>query len=56
MVFLHNVITASLIIIGMTFYVDFLDKFPPRKYIEYVVANHPRLFAIIFTTKVQKDW
>ena len=47
--FLHNVIVVSLIIIGMTFYVEFVQAFLPKRDFEYAVLNHPRLFAIIFT-------
>jgi len=49
MVFLHNVITISLIILGMTFYVELVTAFPPKRERELVVLTHPRLFAVIFT-------
>jgi len=45
-VFLHNVIAVSLIIIGMTFYVEFVLTFIEE---EDAVLHHPRLFAIVFT-------
>jgi len=45
-VFLHNVIAVSLIIIGMTFYVEFVLTFIGE---EDAVLHHPRLFAIFFT-------
>lgn len=48
-VFIHNVIVVSLIIIGMSFYVEFVTGFLPKREIEYVVLNHPRIFAVIFT-------
>ena len=48
-VFLHNVIVISLIIIGMSFYVELVHIFLPKRDFEYAVLNHPRLFAIIFT-------
>jgi len=49
LVFLHNIIVVSLIIFGMTFYVELVLTFLPKRDIEYAVLNHPRLFAIIFT-------
>jgi len=49
MVFLHNVIAVSLIIIGMKFYVEFVLNFLPKKDFEYAVLRHSRFFAIIFT-------
>lgn len=49
MIFIHNVIVVSLIIIGMSFYVEFVTGFLPKREIEYVVLNHPRIFAVIFT-------
>jgi hypothetical protein len=49
MVFIHNVITISLVILGMTFYVELVTAFPPKRETELAVLTHPRLFAIIFT-------
>jgi hypothetical protein len=49
MVFIHNVITISLVILGMTFYVELVTAFPPKRETELVVLTHPRLFAVIFT-------
>ena len=48
-VFLHNVFAVSLIMLGMAFYVKFVLAFLPQKRFEYVVLQHPRLFAFIFT-------
>ena len=50
MVFMHNVIVISLILVGMTFYVKLvvLDFFKGQRY-EYVVLEHPGTFAIVFT-------
>jgi len=45
-IFLHNIIAVSLIIIGMTFYVEFVLTFIGEK---DAVLHHPRLFAIVFT-------
>ncbi|MBS7637767.1 hypothetical protein KEJ49_02595 [Candidatus Bathyarchaeota archaeon] len=49
MFFIHNIIAVSLIIIGMSFYVDFVPAFLPKRDIDYVVLNHPRIFALAFT-------
>jgi len=48
-VFLHNVFAVSLIMLGMAFYVRFVLAFLPQKRFEYVILQHPRLFASIFT-------
>jgi hypothetical protein len=48
-VFVHNVLVISLILLSMTFYVGLvLSFFPKRKY-EYVVLEHPRVFSFVFT-------
>jgi len=49
MIFMHNVIVISLILLGMKFYVDLvvLGFFKREKY-AYIVLEHPRTFAIIF--------
>lgn len=50
MIFIHNVIVVSLILIGMTFYVDLVvSGFFRREKHAYVVLEHPRIFAIGFT-------
>jgi len=53
MLFLHNVLVVSLILLGMTFYVNLVvngffkkDKHPD------VVISHPRSFALIFSLMV----
>jgi len=48
-VFLHNVIAVSLIMIGMRLYLELVLAFPPKRDIEYAVLNHPSLFAFAFT-------
>lgn len=50
MVFTHNVTVASLILLGMTFYVNLviLGFFKGQKH-ERVVVEHPGTFAIVFT-------
>ncbi|MBS7649438.1 MAG: hypothetical protein QXK89_00435 [Candidatus Bathyarchaeia archaeon] len=50
MIFMHNVIAVSLIIIGMSFYVDFVQAFLPKRRVDYVVLDHPNIFAAIFTS------
>lgn len=52
LVFLHNVLAISLIVLGMTFYVEFVVTFLPKGKYEYVVLHHPRLFALIFTVMI----
>lgn len=49
MFFTHNVIAVSLIIIGMSFYVEFVTTFFPKRGFDHVVLNHPRIFAVAFT-------
>lgn len=48
--FLHNIIVISLILLGMTFYVNLvvLNFFKREKY-AHIVLEHPRTFAIVFT-------
>jgi len=50
MLFVHNVLVISLILLGMTFYVNLvvLDFFKREKY-AHVVLEHPRHFALVFT-------
>ncbi len=51
-VYIHNVLVVSLILLAMTFYVELvLSFFKPRKY-EYVVLQHPRIFALVFTIMI----
>lgn len=50
MVFVHNVLAVSLIIVGMTFYVEYVvSALAGRRKIELIVIEHPRPFAIVFT-------
>jgi predicted membrane protein len=46
-IFVHNVLVISLILLGMTFYVGLVLTFMPKRKIEYVVLNNPRIFAIV---------
>jgi hypothetical protein len=49
MLFVHNVLVVSLIVLGMSFYVRlvFLNFFKKEKYAD-IVISHPRIFASIF--------
>jgi len=52
LVFVHNVLAVSLILVGMTFYVGVVLNFMPKRKIEYVVLEHPRVFAVVFTAMI----
>ncbi|MDH5482619.1 MAG: hypothetical protein OEY22_07065 [Candidatus Bathyarchaeota archaeon] len=47
--FIHNILVISLILIGMSFYVNLvvLDFFKREKY-AHIVLEHPRTFALVF--------
>jgi len=52
MFFINNILFISLILLGMTFYVNLvLNDFFKGEY-EYIVLEHPRIFAIVFTVIV----
>ena len=51
-IFVHNVLVVSLILLGMTFYVELVLNFMPKREIEYVVLDNPRIFAFVFTIMV----
>ena len=53
MLFLHNVLVVSLILLGMTFYVNLvvLNFFKREKHAD-VVISHPRSFAAIFACMI----
>ena len=53
MLFTNNVLVISLILLGMTFYVNLvvLDFFKTEKYAG-IVLEHPRTFAIAFTIMI----
>jgi len=53
MLFVHNVLVVSLIILGMTFYVNLviLNFFKREKY-SHIVLEHPRTFALVFAVVV----
>ncbi len=53
MLFMHNVLVVSLILLGMTFYVNLvvLNFFRKEKHAD-VVITHPRTFALLFACLV----
>jgi hypothetical protein len=53
MLFLHNVLVVSLILMGMTFYVNLvvLNFFKREKHADVIVA-HPRSFATVFACMI----
>ena len=53
MLFAHNVLVVSLILLGMTFYVNLvvLNFFKKEKYAD-VILTHPRSFALIFALMI----
>jgi len=52
LVFIHNVLAISLIILGMAFYVEVVLTFMPKRRIEYVVLSNPTVFAVVFTVMI----
>ena len=51
-IFVHNVLVVSLILLGMTFYVGLVLNFMSKNENDYVILNHPRIFAVVFTIMV----
>ncbi len=53
MLFLHNVLVVSLILLGMTFYVNLviLNFFKKEKHAD-VIISHPRTFAAVFACMI----
>jgi hypothetical protein len=50
MFFIHNILVISLILLGMTFYVNLVtSNFFKREKYGNVILEHPRLFALVFT-------
>lgn len=43
LVYIHNVLAISLIVLGMALYIEFVSAFLPEKKIERVVLRHPRV-------------
>ena len=52
LVFIHNVLAISLIIFAMSFYVEIVLTFMPKRKIEYVVLQNPEIFALVFTAMI----
>jgi len=52
LVFIHNILAVSLILVGMVFYVDFVLVFLPKRKYEYLLLQHLRLFALVFTVMI----
>lgn len=51
-VFVHNVMVVSLILLSMTFYVNLVLTFFSKRRHNYVVLEHPRIFALVFTVMI----
>ena len=48
--FVHNILVISLILLAMTFYVNLVvSNFFKREKHAYIVLEHPRTFALVFT-------
>jgi hypothetical protein len=52
LLFVHNVLAVSLIILGMAFYVEVVLTFMPKRKIEYVVLQNPEIFAAVFAVMI----
>lgn len=52
MLFIHNVLVISLILLGMTFYVNLVLNFFKKNRYDQVVLEHPRTFALVFTVMI----
>ncbi len=52
LVFIHNVLAISLIILAMSFYVGIVLNFMPKRKIEYVIIENPEIFAVVFTIMI----
>ena len=52
LVFVHNVLAISLIILAMAFYVGIVMTFMPKRKIEYVIIDNPEIFAAVFTVVI----
>lgn len=48
-IFLNNATAASLIILGMNFYVHLTETLRLERSVEYIVLDHPRISAAVFT-------
>jgi len=53
MLFIHNILVISLILLGMTFYVNLVvSNFFKREKYAHIVLERPRTFALIFTLMI----
>jgi len=53
MLFVHNILVISLILLGMSFYVNLVvSNFFKREKHANVVLEHPRTFALVFTLMI----
>ena len=53
MLFVHNVLVVSLILLGMTFYVNLVvSNFFKREKYANIIIEHPRTYALVFTLVV----
>lgn len=52
MLFIHNLLVISLILLGMAFYVSLVLNFFKKDKYERVVLDHPRIFALVFTVMI----
>ncbi|NWG11274.1 hypothetical protein HXY33_05965 [Candidatus Bathyarchaeota archaeon] len=53
MLFTHNVLAVSLILLGMTFYVNLvLSDFFKREKHANIILEHPRIFALVFALMI----
>jgi hypothetical protein len=49
LMFVHNVLAVSLIILAMAFYVGIVMTFMPKRKMDYVIVDNPEIFAVVFT-------
>jgi hypothetical protein len=52
LLFVHNVLAISLIILAMSVYVEMVYAFMPKRKIEYVILENPQIFALVFTAVI----
>ena len=52
MLFIHNLLVISLILLGMTFYVNLILNFFKKDKYTLVILEHPRTFALVFTAVI----
>lgn len=52
LMFIHNVLAISLIILAMTFYVEIVLTFMSKRKKDYVVLENPQIFALVFTVLI----